>query len=262
MLDHPAGEFIEGFDHLFEIFIIILNRHFGRADDVGINPGDAEAAFLVGAFLITFFQYDRIDQGAGKVFEIGIDVDHFAAVYYDDPLADTYLRRCEAASVRHFQGILEILDEGGNAFFVIQINWLRLFPQHFRSVEKYGLNHFCLLFFVTFLDLESGTAAGFTAKDIPSPLERSRKLCKIIAALILSTDFLSFLSFAFIPPSIMILWARTEVNRSSSRVTGIPGNSLDRVFRKASTSAAASDGFPSIFTGYPTTKRIIVSSLA
>ena len=60
---------------------------------------------------------------------------------------------------------------------------------------------------------------------------------------------LSLRSLAFMPPSIMALWARTEVKRSSSRVTGMSGKALARVFRNTSTSAAASDGLLFMFIG-------------
>ena len=62
----------------------------------------------------------------------------------------------------------------------------------------------------------------------------------MIAALIRSTEDLSRLSFGFIPPSIMALWARTDVKRSSSVSTGISGKCFLRDFMKASTSLAAS----------------------
>ena len=61
------------------------------------------------------------------------------------------------------------------------------------------------------------------------------------------------------PPSIMARWASTEVNRSSSSVTGTSGKAARNLGMKASTWDFASDGLPSRFTGYPITMRTILS---
>ena len=54
---------------------------------------------------------------------------------------------------------------------------------------------------------------------------------------------------AFMPPSIITLWARTEVKRSSSRSTSTPGKAALSFTTKASTSSAASEGSPSMLRG-------------
>ena len=64
----------------------------------------------------------------------------------------------------------------------------------------------------------------------------------MMAALILSTAALSLRSIFFIPPSIIALCASTEVKRSSSSSTGVPGKLLRSCFRNSSTYRAASAG--------------------
>ena len=83
-----------------------------------------------------------------------------------------------------------------------------------------------------------------------------------MAALILSTTALSLLSIFFIPPSIIALCARTEVQRSSSSSTGVSGKFFLSLRRNYSTNRADWAGVLSRFIGQPTTKSDIPSRSA
>ena len=45
MLDHPAGELVEGLRLFLKILVVVLDSHAVRPRDIAIDPGDAEATF-------------------------------------------------------------------------------------------------------------------------------------------------------------------------------------------------------------------------
>ena len=198
VLDHACPELVEHFLLLGQVFVEVPDLYPYRPAHVAIHSGHAQAALLVLALLGTLFQYHRVDEGALESLEVGIDVGHLVPVYDNNTLAHTYLRRCQAATLGTLERVLEVRDKLCEFFFLAKVGFGRALAEHLGAVKINRLNHFFL----------------------------SRYACRMIAALILSTLALSRRRLFFMPPSIMALWARTEVKRSSSRATGTAGKAF------------------------------------
>ena len=224
VLDHSASELVEFLGDFLEVLVVVADGHALGTHHVGIDAGDAEAAFVVLALALALLEHDGIDHDALEAGEVVVDVGHDGAVDDEHALADADLGCGEAAAIGHRQRVLKVIDQLGQLFLAGEVRFLSPGLEHFRAIEIDRLYH--------------------------SPFDfLSMYPCRMMAALMRSTDALFLRSLYFMPPSIMALWASTDVKRSSSSSTGTPGKAFRRTGRKASTSAAASEGLPSRFMG-------------
>lgn len=131
VLDHAAGEAVEAFRYFFQGFVVVFYGHGVRAADVGIYAGNAQAAFVEGAHVVTLGDYPGVDKSAAEVFQVVVDVCHFCSVYDYDPLGYAYLRRGQAAAFCNGKGVLEVLDQGFDGLCVLKVYFFRLLPKDF-----------------------------------------------------------------------------------------------------------------------------------
>ena len=118
MLDHTGRKVVKFLRHLLKGFVVVAYLDLFGPEDVAVDAGDGKAALGVGYLLRALFQDFRVDEGAAEVFQIGVCVGNHVTVHDDDALAYTDLGGCKAAAIGPHKGVLEVLDQGGDAVFV------------------------------------------------------------------------------------------------------------------------------------------------
>ena len=134
MLDHPAGELVQGLGDLLEVLVVVTEGHLGGPEHVTIDVRDAQAALGVGDFLVAFLEDLRVDDDALETFQVVVGVGDDVPVHDDHAEAHPDLRGGEAAAVRPGEGVPEVLDEGVQFVFFREVGFGGFPAEHFGSV--------------------------------------------------------------------------------------------------------------------------------